>query len=112
LASLPSSSSSLSLPTISNDKGSDDEDGESDDSEEEYEVESIIDKKIVRGKTFYKVKWEGFDDTHNTWEPLEHLLNSSVYVEEYESKQRKAIAVENTQSSREQRVLRRSERRK
>jgi hypothetical protein len=40
------------------------------------------------------------------------MLNSSVYVEEYESKQRKAIAVENTQSSREQRVLRRSERRK
>jgi hypothetical protein len=112
LASPPSSSSSLSLPTISNYHGSDDEDGESDNSEEEYEVESIIDKKIVRGKTFYKVKWEGFDDTHNTWEPLEHLLNSSVYVEEYESKQRKAIAVENTQSSREQRVLRRSERRK
>jgi hypothetical protein len=112
LASLPSSSSSLSLPTISNYHGSDDKDGESDDSEEEYEVESIIDKKIVRGKTFYKVKWEGFDDTHNTWEPMEHLVNSSVYVEEYESKQRKANAMENTQSSREQRVLRRSERRK
>jgi hypothetical protein len=112
LASPPSSSSSLSLPTISNYHGSDDEDGESDNSEEEYEVESIIDKKIVRGKTFYKVKWEGFDDTHNTWEPVEHLLNSSVYVEEYESKQRKAMIVGNNKTSREQRFLRRSERRK
>lgn len=32
-------------------------------------VSKILDKKIEKGKTYYLVKWKGFADKHNTWEP-------------------------------------------
>ena len=36
-------------------------------------VENIVDKKIKRKKIFYKVKWEGYESSENTWEPIESL---------------------------------------
>lgn len=41
--------------------------------EEEYVVEKIMDKKIIRGKVHYYLKWRGYDESQNTWEPLENL---------------------------------------
>ncbi len=50
-------------------------DKEMNESEETYyEVEKIIRKRTDdHGKVFYLVKWEGFPDAENTWEPLENL---------------------------------------
>ena len=33
----------------------------------------------VRGEVLYEVKWRGYPDTENTWEPRENLL---PYVEQ------------------------------
>jgi len=55
-------------------------------SDNEFEVQNILDKKILRGKSFYLVKWEGYPESDNTWEPLENLVNSSVLIEEFERK--------------------------
>jgi len=41
--------------------------------EEEFEVENILDKRKRQGGTEYLIKWLGYDDTHNTWEPEENL---------------------------------------
>ncbi|RHZ90137.1 hypothetical protein Glove_7g49 [Diversispora epigaea] len=41
--------------------------------EEEYEVEKIIEKKEENGIVYYLLKWKGYDDIHNTWEPSHHL---------------------------------------
>ena len=30
--------------------------------EDEYEVEKVVDKRIVKGKTQYLIKWKGFDE--------------------------------------------------
>lgn len=47
-----------------------------------YKVEAIVDKKfnnrssnsyIHIEKPFYLVKWEGFESSQNTWEPIDHL---------------------------------------
>ena len=43
-------------------------------SEEEYEVESIVNKRLRKGKAEYLVKWKGWEDPDdNTWEPIAHL---------------------------------------
>jgi hypothetical protein len=36
--------------------------------EGEYEVERILNKRTVKGKTLYLVKWKGYDRSENTWE--------------------------------------------
>lgn len=55
-----------------------------------YEVENIVGKKIVKGKVFYKVKWEGYRSDLNTWEPLDNLLNVINMIEDYEEFNSKA----------------------
>jgi len=53
--------------------------------ENEYAVEKILDKKEIKGKILYFVKWEGYPDSDNTWEPIEHLLNVIDMVEDFEA---------------------------
>ena len=51
-----------------------------------YDVEKIIDKKKIRGKDRYLVKWKGYPITQCTWEPLAHLENVMYMVNEFNSK--------------------------
>ena len=54
------------------------------DDEKEFIVENVIDKcKGPDGKVQYLIKWKGFDNTENTWEPTENL-NCNDLIEEYE----------------------------
>lgn len=51
--------------------------------EEVYSVEKITEKKIENGKVFYFLKWHGYSDSENTWEPEENL-NCPELIERYE----------------------------
>lgn len=55
------------MPSSNSDAGSDAE------PEEEYTVEKILDKRLRGGKTEYLIKWEGYPDSENTWEPEDNL---------------------------------------
>ncbi|CAG8794122.1 24900_t:CDS:1, partial [Dentiscutata erythropus] len=53
--------------------------------EEEYEVETILDKKLMRRKPFYLVKWKGYPLHDATWEPKENLTNAADIVTVFEN---------------------------
>jgi hypothetical protein len=41
--------------------------------QEEFFVEKILDIPVKRGKEEFLVKWFGYPDDHNSWEPIENL---------------------------------------
>jgi len=57
---------------------------ESDTGQEEYEVEAILDKRIIRKKTQYLVKWVGYPLHDATWEPVRNLSNAPEIIKEFE----------------------------
>jgi len=55
------------------------------DSEEEYAVEKIIDKRMGKNKKFeYLLKWEGYDEEDNTWETVESLAHCPKLLATFE----------------------------
>ena len=49
-----------------------------------YNVEKILDRRMVKNKLLYKIKWEGYPMNQCTWEPLENLSTVLELVEEYD----------------------------
>ena len=54
------------------------------DREKEYKVEKILNRRDVREKLKYLVRWKGYTVKEDTWERLENLGNTMELVEEFE----------------------------
>lgn len=60
--------------------------------EQHYFVEKIQGRrvkykicKVANGKLEYFIKWEGWDEKNNTWEPLTNLFSCIIMIAEYEN---------------------------
>merc|ERR1712013_598184 len=68
--------------------------------ESEYEVERIVDKRVVDGVTEYLVKWKGWENEEDqTWEPQENLMGSEKLIKKYEMAESKQVNAKPKQDS-------------
>ena len=74
----------------------DDDEEESEDDEGEFEVEEIRDKRIEKkksrlrpkGEVQYLIKWKGYGEECNTWEPGEAMEHCKEKVRKFEERWR------------------------
>jgi len=52
--------------------------------EEEFEIEKILNKRMIRGKEKFLVRWKGYTVEEDTWENRENLENAKELVKEFE----------------------------
>jgi len=59
--------------------------------EKEFKVEKILNKRMVRGKEKFLVRWKGYMAEEDTWENRENLGNTKELVEEFKRKYEKEV---------------------
>jgi len=59
--------------------------------EEEFKVEKILNKRTIKGKEKFLVRWKDYTVEKDTWENRENLENAKELVEEFEREYRKEV---------------------
>lgn len=55
-----------------------------------YTVERILERKVgTDGSIMYKVRWEGYTQEYDTWQPLKHLEKVTDLVKAFDKKAEK-----------------------
>lgn len=67
------------------------------DDDDNWEVEQILDHVEEEGKDFYLIKWKGWSNAYNSWEPKDNLSCEDLLSEfkEYQAKGKKRRMVDN-----------------
>ena len=59
--------------------------------DEEWEIEEVKDKDIIKGTTHYLVKWERWLTEYNQWILEEDMGNAQEAIRRYEKIKRKKV---------------------
>lgn len=49
--------------------------------DDSWEVENVVQYRKQYNTEQWLIKWKGFDEAHNTWEPLENLMGEQVHAQ-------------------------------
>uniref|UniRef100_A0A1I7XRS5 Chromo domain-containing protein n=1 Tax=Heterorhabditis bacteriophora TaxID=37862 RepID=A0A1I7XRS5_HETBA len=63
-----------------------------------FAVEALLKERKRKGKVEYLVKWKGWSNKHNTWEPIENVLDDRL-LEEYEKQKHQKTPAKKRNSS-------------
>ncbi|CAD5229081.1 unnamed protein product [Bursaphelenchus okinawaensis] len=70
----------------------DKEESDVDDEEDIFEVDYLMGTKMIKGVRHFHVRWKGYDENHDSWEPEENLEGSmeivNKFMEEYNAKKK------------------------
>ena len=50
-----------------------------------YEIERLIDKRIIKNKTHYLIKWKNCEHQHNVWYFIDNLQNVVDFITKYKT---------------------------
>ncbi|KAL1517509.1 hypothetical protein ABEB36_001265 [Hypothenemus hampei] len=59
-----------------------------DDDDTEYEVQEILNEKFIKGVKHYLIRWKGYTEESDTWEP-ENTLDCQDLIKDYQQKKKR-----------------------
>jgi hypothetical protein len=77
----------------------------------EWEVQEILDSRFIRRKLHYKIRWVGYSDSEDSWEPAENVDHAPELVKEFHERypQKPSPTTSAPQSRPRRKVLNRQE---